>query len=218
MGTRRVCQWGIVAGSALDKGIEGSGDWVMALINSTMLPLGTVAPDFRLPDTEGRLVGRDDFRGRQALLVMFICNHCPYVKHVRTELSAIGRDYLPQGVGIVGINANDAVAYPGDNPGKMREEVRDAGYTFPYLHDESQEVAKAYRAACTPDIYLFDADFKLVYRGQMDATRPNSGLTANGKDLRAALDAVLAGRPVPEPQVPSIGCNIKWKVGNEPAY
>lgn len=190
----------------------------MALVNSTMMALGTVAPDFRLPDTEGRTVSRDDYRGRRGLLVMFICNHCPYVKHVRAELAAIGREYQSRGIGIVAINSNDAVAYPGDNPEKMREEVRDVGYTFPYVHDDSQAVAKAYRAACTPDIFLFDADFKLVYRGQIDETRPKSGATAHGKDLRAALDAVLAGKPVPEPQVPSIGCNIKWKVGNEPDY
>lgn len=190
----------------------------MALVNSTMMALGTVAPDFRLPDTEGRWVGRDDFKGRRGLLVMFICNHCPYVKHVRAELAAIGRDYLPKNVGIVAINANDAATYPPDSPEKMREEVREAGYGFPYLYDESQSVAKAYRAACTPDIFLFDGEFRLVYRGQIDATRPKSGLTADGRDLRAALDAVLAGRPVPEPQVPSIGCNIKWKVGNEPDY
>lgn len=190
----------------------------MALVNSTMMPLGSVAPDFRLPDTDGRTVARDDFRGKNGLLVMFICNHCPYVKHVRAELAAIGRDYQAKGVGIVAINANDAVTYPQDGPDKMRDEIRDAGYTFPYLIDASQAVAKAYRAACTPDIFLFDGQFKLVYRGQLDETRPKSGQTAHGRDLRAALDAVLAGRPAPEPQVPSIGCNIKWKAGNEPDY
>ncbi len=190
----------------------------MALVNSTMMKLGTEAPDFRLPGTDGKLVARDDFRGRRGLLVMFICNHCPYVKHVRSELAALGRDYQSRGIGIVAINSNDAVTHPGDSPEKMREEVGAAGYTFPYLHDESQAVAKAYRAACTPDIFLFDADLKLVYRGQVDETRPKSGAAAHGKDLRAALDAVLAGRPVPEPQVASIGCNIKWKAGNEPDY
>ena len=190
----------------------------MALVNSTMMALGTEAPDFRLPDPDGKLVARDDFRGKRALLVMFICNHCPFVKHVRAELAAIGRDYLPQGVGIVAINANDTITHPADSPEKMRDEARDAGYGFPYLHDETQAVAKAYRAACTPDIFLFDASFKLTYRGQVDETRPKSGKVANGKDLRAALDAVLDGKRAPEPQVPSIGCNIKWKAGNEPAY
>ena len=190
----------------------------MALVNSTMMPLGTAAPDFRLPDPDGKVVSRDDFRGKRALLVMFICNHCPYVKHVRAELAAIGRDYLPQGVGIVAINANDAATYPGDSPEKMRDEIRETGYPFPYLIDQSQAVAKAYRAACTPDIFLFDAGFKLAYRGQLDESRPKSGKTADGKDLRAALDAVLSGKPVAGTQIPSIGCNIKWKAGNEPDY
>lgn len=191
----------------------------MPLLNSTMLPLGTPAPDFRLRNAVGGAwVARDDFRGKGALLVMFICNHCPYVKHVREALAAIGRDYQPRGAGIVAISANDAQTYPQDGPDAMAAEAASAGYTFPYLHDESQSVAKAYRAACTPDIFLFDREFRLVYRGQIDETRPKSGLTAHGRDLRAALDAVLAGRPVPEPQTPSIGCSIKWKVGNEPDY
>ena len=191
----------------------------MPLLNSTMLALGTVAPDFRLQDAGGRgWVARDDFRGRSALLVLFICNHCPYVKHVRAQLAAIGDEYQARGVGVVGISSNDAQTYPQDGPAAMAAEALAAGYKFPYLHDDSQAVAKAYRAACTPDIYLFDREFRLVYRGQIDETRPKSGLTAHGRDLRAALDAVLAGSPVPEPQVPSIGCGIKWKVGNEPEY
>jgi peroxiredoxin len=190
----------------------------MPLLNSTMLALGTEAPDFRLPDPDGKVVARDDFKGRKALLVLFICNHCPYVKHVRPELAAIGRDYQSRGVGIVAINSNDSKAYPADSPERMREEIREAPYTFPYLIDESQAVARAYRAACTPDIYLFNHERRLVYRGQIDDTRPDSGQNPNGSSLRAALDAVLSGRAVPEPQRPSIGCSIKWKPGNEPDY
>lgn len=190
----------------------------MALINSTMLPLGTRAPQFRLPDTNGRFVGLDDFAGRAGLLVLFICNHCPYVKHVRGALAAIGREYQSLGIGIVAINSNDAQTYPQDGPESMKQEHKDAGYVFPYIFDESQEVAKAYRAACTPDIFLFDRKFELVYRGQVDATRPKSGLPATGLDLRTALNAVLAGQPVQGPQVPSIGCSIKWMPGNEPNY
>jgi peroxiredoxin len=190
----------------------------MALIESTMLPLGSAAPDFRLPDTNGKLVARDDFKGASALLVMFICNHCPYVKHVRTELARIGRDYLPRGAAIVAINSNDPLASPNDSPEKMKQEVQDIGYSFPYLFDETQSVAKAYRAACTPDIFLFDQTGKLAYRGQIDASRPKNGLTSDGKDLRAALDAVLAKTPAPEKQIPSIGCSIKWKPGSEPNY
>jgi peroxiredoxin len=188
----------------------------MALIESTMLPLGSAAPDFQLSDTEGRIVRRDDFKDRAALLVMFICNHCPYVKHVRAELARLGHDYLPRGIGIVAINANDAQTYPNDSPERMKEEVKEVGYPFPYLYDKTQAIAKAYRAACTPDIFLFDRGFKLVYRGQIDESRPKNGLPATGKDLRAALDAVLAGKPVSEKQIPSIGCSIKWKPGNEP--
>lgn len=183
-----------------------------------MLALGTSAPDFRLPDTGGAFVSRDDHRGKSALLVLFICNHCPYVKHVRHELAKIGRDYQSRDVAIVAINSNDAQTYPNDSPEKMKAEVAEVGYTFPYLFDESQEVAKAYRAACTPDVFLFDRDFNLVYRGQIDDSRPKTDLPVTGKDLRAALDAVLAGKPVAEQQVPSIGCSIKWKLGNEPAY
>ena len=190
----------------------------MALTPSTMLPLGTTAPDFKLPDTNGKTVPLADFKDKAALLVLFICNHCPYVKHIRTGLAQLARDYLPKGAAIVGINSNDVANYPDDSPAKMREEVKSAGYLFPYLYDETQAVAKAYRAACTPDIYLFDKSHKLVYRGQLDDSRPGNGIPVTGKDLRAALDAVLAGRPTSELQVASIGCNIKWKSGNEPDY
>lgn len=190
----------------------------MPLLNSTMPPLETRAPHFRLPDTNGHLVSIDDFAGRAGLLVLFICNHCPYVKHVRGVLASIGREYQPRDIGIVAINSNDAQTYAQDDPDHMKQEVKDAGYVFPYLFDALQEVAKAYQAACTPDIFLFDRKFELVYRGQVDATRPKSGLPATGQDLRAALDAVLAGQPAPQPQVPSIGCSIKWKPGNEPNY
>jgi len=197
----------------------------MALTPSTMLALGTPAPDFSLTDTAGNTVARDDFRG-QPLLVMFICNHCPYVKHVAPELARLGRDYgvasgVPSGgVGIVAIQSNDVEAYPDDAPDKMREEVEARGYTFPYVLDADQSVAKAYTAACTPDFFLFDAGHKLFYRGQLDGTRPHrisSGNydtrdgEANGEDLRAALDAVLNKGPAPERQLPSMGCNIKWK-------
>jgi peroxiredoxin len=190
----------------------------MALTPSTMLPLGTTAPDFRLPDTNGKTVSRADFKDKPALLVMFICNHCPYVKHIRTGLAQLGRDYLPRGVAIVGINSNDVENHPDDSPAKMKEEAKSAGYLFPYLYDESQTAAKAYRAACTPDIYLFDKSRKLVYRGQFDDSRPGNGIPVTGKDLRGALDAVLAGKPVSPNQKASMGCNIKWKAGNEPDY
>jgi peroxiredoxin len=183
-----------------------------------MLPLGTTAPDFKLPDTNGKLVSLVDFKNKPALLVMFICNHCPFVKHIRSELAKLGRDYIPRGVAIVAINSNDVANYPDDSPAHMAEEVESAGYIFPYLYDESQAVAKAYRAACTPDIYLFDKNRKLVYRGQFDDSRPGNGIPVTGKDLRAALDAVLAGKPVPASQKASLGCNIKWKAGNEPDY
>jgi len=190
----------------------------MALTPSTMLPLGTVAPDFRLPDTTGRAVSLADFQDKPALLVIFMCNHCPYVKHIRTGLVELANDYQPRGGAIVAINSNDAANYPDDSPAKMAEEVKSAGYTFPYLYDESQAVATAYRAACTPDLFLFDRGRRLVYRGQFDASRPGNGIPVTGKDLRAALDAVLAGKPTSTMQVASIGCNIKWKRGNEPEY
>jgi peroxiredoxin len=183
-----------------------------------MLPLGTSAPDFRLPDTRGQTVSLADFKSAPALLVLFICNHCPYVKHIRNGLADLGREYQQRGVAIVAINANDARNYPDDSPEKMKVEVSSAGYVFPYLYDETQAVARAYRAACTPDIFLFDKNHKLVYRGQFDDSRPGNGRPVTGKDIRAALDAVLTGKPVPERQTASMGCNIKWKTGNAPDY
>ena len=190
----------------------------MALTPSTMLPLGTAAPDFKLPDTGGKMVSLANFKGQPALLVIFICNHCPYVIHLRAGLAQLARDYLPRNVGMAGISSNDAANYPADSPDKMKEEAKKAGYLFPYLYDETQAVAKSYRAACTPDIFLFDKNQRLVYRGQFDASRPNNGISVTGNDLRAALDAVLAGKAVSEKQIPSIGCNIKWKAGNAPDY
>ncbi len=190
----------------------------MALTPSTMLPLGTPAPDFHLPDTQGKTVSLASFKDQPALVVIFMCNHCPYVVHIRAGLAQLALDYAPKNIALVGINANDARNYPADSPARMKDEVAAAGYTFPYLYDETQAVAKAYRAACTPDIFLFDRGRRLVYRGQFDASRPGNGLPVTGKDLRAALDAVLAGRPTSEMQAPSLGCNIKWKPGNEPAY
>jgi peroxiredoxin len=189
----------------------------MALTPS-MLPLGTTAPDFRLPDTRGQTVALADFQHAPALLVMFICNHCPYVQHLRAGLAQLARDYLPRGVALVGISANDVANYPEDSPANMAREAKAAGYTFPYLYDATQAVAQAYRAACTPDFFLFDGARRLVYRGQFDDSRPGNGVPVTGKDLRAALDAVLAGKPVSADQKPSVGCNIKWKPGNEPDY
>jgi len=191
---------------------------VMVETNSTMLPLGTKAPDFRLPDTGGKSVSLADFKAAPGLLIVFMCNHCPYVKHIRSGLAQIARDYIPRGVGVVGISSNDVVNYPADSPAKMAEEAKAAGYIFPYLYDETQAVAKAYRAACTPDIFVFDSDQRLVYRGQVDDSRPGNGIPVTGRDVRAALDAVLAGKPVGPNQKPSIGCNIKWKAGNQPDY
>ncbi len=190
----------------------------MVMTPSTMLPLGTEAPPFRLPDTAGREVSLDDFRESRGLLVAFICNHCPFVKHIRHELARFGREYQERGLAVVAINSNDVANYPDDHPDRMAEEVREAGYTFPYLFDESQEVAKAYRAACTPDFFLFDADRRLVYRGQLDDSRPGNDLPVTGGDLRAAADALLAGLPLPAEQKPSIGCNIQWQEGNAPPY
>ncbi len=191
----------------------------MALTPSTMLPLGTSAPAFSLPDTTtGKIVSIGDFKNAPALLVMFICNHCPYVKHVRSGLAQLVKDYQAKGVAAVGISSNDVESHPDDSPQKMAVEAREAGYTFPYLYDESQAVARSYQAACTPDIFLFDRERRLVYRGQLDDSRPGNGIPVTGKDLRAALDAVLAGKPVAALQKPSIGCNIKWKAGNEPKY
>lgn len=185
---------------------------------STMLPLGTEAPDFSLVDTDGKTVSRSDFKGKKGLLVIFMCNHCPYVKHVADELKRLSDEYLAKGVGVVAISSNDAVAYPDDSPAKMKEEKAMRGYAFPYLFDETQEVAKAYHAACTPDFFLFDADHKLVYRGQMDDSRPKTDRPVTGADLRAALDALLAGQPPLATQTPSLGCNIKWMEGSEPSY
>jgi len=185
---------------------------------STMLELGTPAPDFSLPDTEWKTVSLEDFAEAKALLVIFMCNHCPFVKHVAGELARLAEEYQDRGVAVVGINPNDAANYPDDSPEKMAQEVEARGYTFPYLYDESQEVAKAYRAACTPDFYVFDAGRKLFYRGQLDGSRPGNDVPVTGADLRAALDAALAGGPPPGEQRPSIGCNIKWKAGNEPDY
>ncbi|MBI3775372.1 MAG: thioredoxin family protein [Gammaproteobacteria bacterium] len=190
----------------------------MAQTPSTMLDLGTVAPDFRLPDVSGNLVSRDDFKSASALLVMFVCNHCPFVKHIQAGLVLLAKDYQANGVAIVAISSNDAEKYPDDSPAKMQEEARAAGYTFPYLYDATQAVAKDYRAACTPDFFLFDKNFKLVYRGQFDAARPKNAEPVTGKDMRAALNALLAGRTPSVDQVPSVGCNIKWKPGNEPDY
>lgn len=186
------------------------------MATSTMLPLGTEAPPFRLPDLEGREVSLEDFSGTPALLVMFICNHCPYVQHVEKELGRLTQEYAERGVAVVGIMANDVESYPDDRPEKLREQAERAGFAFPYLYDETQEVARAYRAACTPDFFLFDGDRRLVYRGQMDGSRPGSDTPVTGEDLQAALDAVLEGRPVPEDQKPSVGCSIKWKPGREP--
>ena len=183
---------------------------------STMLPLGTPAPDFRLPDTAGGTVSLADCAGQKALAVMFICNHCPFVQHIRSGLAQFGRDYQSKEVAIVAISSNDVANYPDDSPEKMKAEVETRGYTFPYLYDESQQVAKNYHAACTPDFFLFDAERKLVYRGQFDDSRPGNGEPVTGADLRAALDAILDDRPVAADQKASVGCNIKWIRGHEP--
>jgi peroxiredoxin len=184
----------------------------MALTESTMLSLGTTAPDFALTDVvSGKTVHRDDFRGHKALLVLFICTHCPYVKHVEKGLAALGRDYSDKALAIVAISSNDVTTHPDDGPAGLKKQAETFGFTFPYLYDETQAVAHAFKAACTPDIYLFDADFRLVYRGQFDGSRPGNGVPVTGDDLREAIDQVLAGEPVPVEQRPSIGCNIKWK-------
>jgi peroxiredoxin len=185
---------------------------------STMLPLGTVAPDFELPNVDGRVLSFADVAGPKGTVVMFICNHCPFVKHVADELARLGRDTLPRGVGVVAINSNDVASHPADSPEQMVREAEDRGYPFPYLYDETQDVAKAYHAACTPDFYLFDAAGTLVYRGQLDPSRPGSGVPVTGQDLRRAIDALVAGGPPVAGQVPSLGCNIKWKPGHEPAW
>jgi peroxiredoxin len=183
-----------------------------------MLRLGTVAPTFRLPDFTGRMHSIEDFAGQPALLVAFICSHCPFVRHLRREFAAFAREYAARGLAVVAINSNDIVAYPQDGPNAMRAEAVELDYVFPYLLDESQAVAKAYEAACTPDFFLFDGTRRLVYRGQFDDSRPGTGRPVTGADLRAAVDALLAGHAAVAEQRPSLGCNIKWRRGNEPAY
>ena len=186
-------------------------------VTSTMLPLGTKAPDFALADVaSGRTVTLQDFGDRQALLVMFICRHCPYVSHVRPAIAALAREHVGSELGIVAISANDPATHPEDAPEGLAAEVVEAGYTFPYLFDETQRVAKAYTAACTPDFFLFDGDRRLAYRGQFDSSRPGNDVPVTGEDLRAAIDAVMQDRPVSEDQRPSVGCGIKWRPGNEP--
>ncbi|MFM8634755.1 MAG: thioredoxin family protein [Planctomycetia bacterium] len=185
---------------------------------STMLPLGTSAPDFSLSNIDGRTLSLADVAGPKATVVMFICNHCPFVKHVADQLAILGRDFIPRGVGFVAISSNDVSTHPADSPEQMVHEAEARGYPFPYLYDDTQEVAKAYHAACTPDFYLFDAAKSLVYRGQLDASRPGNDIPVTGSDLRTAIDELLAGRKPSPDQTPSIGCNIKWKKGNEPSY
>ncbi len=183
----------------------------MVLTASEMLPLGTSEPDFSLPDTEGKMVSLNDFKDAKAFLVIFMCNHCPFVKHILIEMIKLIKGYEAKSVAVVGINSNDVANYPDDSPELMAKLVKEAGFTFPYLYDETQEVAKAYRAACTPDFFLFDSNKTLVYRGQMDDSRPGNGIPVTGADLTAAIDAVIEGKSVIEEQKPSIGCNIKWK-------
>jgi thiol-disulfide isomerase/thioredoxin len=185
---------------------------------SIMLPLGTPAPDFDLPDPSGRRWTLADFADAPGLVVMFLCNHCPFVVHIREKLAEVAREYGEKGIAFVAINPNDIENFPDDAPDKMAEIAREFGFTFPYLFDESQETAKKYRAACTPDFFFFDRDRKLIYRGQFDESRPGNGVPVTGSHLKAAMDAFLAGEPVTVEQVPSIGCNIKWKKGNEPDY
>lgn len=184
----------------------------MAATPSTMMPLGTTAPAFALQDTvSGEMMTLDSLKSDTATVVMFICNHCPFVKHVQQGLVSMADDYISKGISFIAINSNDVVSHPGDSPDKMKEEAQRLGYPFPYLFDESQEVAHAYQAACTPDFYVFDGDLNLIYRGQLDDSRPGNGIPVTGSDIRAALDAALGGTPVSEHQKPSIGCNIKWK-------
>jgi peroxiredoxin len=191
----------------------------MALTASTMLPLGTQAPDFHLPDVvSGKSISLATFAEKKALLVMFICQHCPFVKHIKAELTQLGKDYILSDLGIVGISANDINNYPADAPEFLKEMARELKLNFPLCYDETQSIAKAYTAACTPDFFIFDAERKLVYRGQLDDSRPSNDKPVTGTDLRAAIDAVLAGKPLASEQKPSIGCNIKWKPGNEPNY
>ena len=184
-----------------------------------MLDLGTPAPDFQLKDvTTGETVSLSSFSEDRALLVMFICRHCPFVKHVQNELARIGTDYRPKGLGLVAISSNDIQSHPEDAPARLKEMAAELGFNFPFVFDEMQAVAKAYTAACTPDFFLFDAERKLVYRGQLDDSRPESGIPVTGRDLRVAIEGTLKGRPINDDQAPSIGCNIKWKPGNEPPY
>ena len=191
----------------------------MAATPSTMLALETSAPDFSLPDVvSGKTISLSTFAGKKALLVMFICRHCPYVQHVKEELARLGRNYAGTEIGIVAISANDATGYPDDAPDQLAAMAKELGFTFPFCYDESQQTAKAYTAACTPDFFLFDATGRLIYRGQLDDSRPGNNKPVTGKDLRVAIDAVLAGTPVSPDQKASIGCNIKWKKSNEPAY
>lgn len=194
----------------------------MASVSSTMLDLGVQAPDFQLPNTNPAAgddtVSLQDYAGAKALLVVFMCNHCPYVVHIRDALVELVKEYQAKGLAMVGISANDVTTHPKDGPEQMRAAAVEHGFTFPYLYDEDQAVAKAYRAACTPDFFLFDHDQKLVYRGQFDAARPGNKEPVTGADLRAALDAVLAGHAISSEQRPSMGCNIKWRAGNEPEY
>ena len=190
----------------------------MVLVNSTMLELGTEAPDFRLPDPAGRMHALADFADAQALLVAFICNHCPYVKHIKPAFSDFAREYGARGLAVVAISSNDISTHPADAPEKMQEDAETFGYTFPYLFDESQAVAKTYRAACTPDFFLFDAERRLVYRGRFDESSPGKSVAVTGADLRRAVDATLAGERYDGPETPSMGCNIKWKPGNAPDY
>ena len=191
----------------------------MARTESTMLGLRTPAPGFDLPDViSGRRISLDSFTDKKALLVMFICRHCPFVQHVQHELARLGDDYAAKSVGIVAISSNDIVSHPEDAPERLREMATELGFKFAFCYDESQEVARAYASSCTPDFYLFDESRRLVYRGQLDDSRPGSSIPVSGRDLRAALDAVLLGQPVSPDQKPSLGCNIKWKAGNEPQY
>lgn len=190
----------------------------MVKTESTMLPLGSTAPPFSLTNVDGQVVTLEDFADSRALLVMFICNHCPYVIHVAEQLAVLGNEYMQKGVGVVAVSANDISTHPADSPEQMVREAEERGYPFPYLYDEDQSVAKAYRAACTPDFFVFDQNKRLTYRGQLDDSRPESGIPVTGTDLRNALDATLAEQPVPDPQKPSLGCNIKWITGQEPEY
>ncbi len=191
----------------------------MVLVPSTMLPLGTRAPDFALPEvTTGKTIRLADFAGKKVLLVMFLSRHCPYVKHVQADLSKLARDYSVADLAIAAVGSNDAEKYPDDAPSSLAAQAQEEKFLFPYLHDATQSVAKAYKAACTPDFFVFDQNRFLVYRGQLDESRPGNGKPVTGKDLRAALDAALAGKPSPAEQRPSAGCNIKWKPGNEPDY